>query len=87
MSSDEGGIDAATAILVRGCLGGIGLAVVFLLISGTTYLALSALSAPRNLLILFTIASGPVIGSVAVLLVLLRRLKPKLGSRSATERN
>lgn len=87
MSSDNSSIDAATAILLRGCLGGVGLAVVFLVISGVTFLVLSAVTAPRNLMILFSVASGPVIGSGAALLLVLRRLSREQGTSRQIEHN
>lgn len=59
--------------LWRGCLGGIGMALLFLLISAITYVALNDSGLTYNLVLLLTIASGPVIGTCGVLGVLYLR--------------
>ena len=79
--SDAKGL-VATA-LWKGCLGGLGLGVVFLLISGLTYLALSGMRLGHNILLLLTIASGPVLGTSILLAVLL--LHSTRRHRRATE--
>jgi uncharacterized membrane protein len=61
--------------LGKGCLAGLALAVGFLVISGLVYLVLSLASLPRNILLLVSIASGPILGNVIVLIVFLLRSK------------
>ena len=67
-------------VLVRGCLAGLLLAFGFLAISGLTFLLLSALGLPPNLTLLITIFSGPMIGGIGVIALLISgRLLPLLG--------
>ncbi|GEM_PF-3061144 len=61
--------------LGKGCLAGIGLAVGFLAISGLVYLALSLTGLPRNIVLLVSLASGPILGNLIVLIVFLSRSK------------
>lgn len=85
MSKDTQGIDAATAILVRGYLSGTALAVTFLLISDLTFMLLSALDAPRNLLKLVSLASGPIIGSAGAVWVIMRWISRRSSSGARTD--
>jgi hypothetical protein len=52
-----------TTGLWKGCLGGIGLAVVFFIISLAVFLILSQTALPPNIILFITIASGPIIGT------------------------
>ncbi len=58
----------ADTVLMKGCLGGVALAVVFLLIGGIMYLLLSRVHLPRNIVLLISIASGPLLG-LALLMI------------------
>lgn len=67
--------------LGKGCLAGLGLALVFIVISGTVYLILSSFDLPRNLLLLFSIASGPIIGNlIAITIFVIRSRQIKKNS-------
>lgn len=57
----------ATA-LWKGCLGGVGIALVFLIISGAAYLLLSQLALPQNLVLFVAILSGPLLGTIGLIL-------------------
>jgi hypothetical protein len=77
---EEIGADAAlvarqvvTNSLGKGCLAGLGLAAIFVVISGVVYLLLSSFDLPRNLLLLFSIASGPIVGNVIVVFIFVIR--------------
>lgn len=61
--------------LGKGCLAGLVLAAGFLVISGVVYLLLSPIGLPRNILLLISIASGPILGNLIVLIVFLIRSK------------
>lgn len=62
-----------TNSLGKGCLAGLGLAAIFVVISGAVYLLLSSLDLPRNLLLLFSIASGPIVGNVIIVFIFVIR--------------
>jgi hypothetical protein len=70
MSNNVNPAGVVSAGLGKGCLAGLGLALLFFLISGGVYLALGAFSLERNIRLLFTFLSGPVIGTVLVVVVL-----------------
>lgn len=59
----------------KGCLAGLGLLVLFVLISGLTYLALLPLGLSENVHLLFTIATGPIVGTALGLLIAWRILR------------
>ena len=59
------------ATLGKGCLAGLGLAGVFFVISSLMYLILSGVGLPHNILLLLTIASGPILGTGIAFTVLL----------------
>ena len=63
---------AASIGVLKGCLGGIALALVFLGISGGTYLIMSAVNAPSSVTLLISIGSGPIIGTFLLTLYSLR---------------
>lgn len=71
-SDPESGIDAATAILWKGCLGGAGLATLFLVISSATYLVLSNTGLDRQAVLGLSVASGPLVGSLVAIALYLR---------------
>ncbi|HEC23318.1 MAG TPA: hypothetical protein ENI95_10425 [Chloroflexi bacterium] len=75
--------------LGRGCLGGLGLALLFLVISGLMYLLLPLTGLPQNVVLLLAVASGPVIGTAIALTVFLIRASrmyvPSGGEDEATE--
>lgn len=66
-------MDKLTPIMGKGCLAGFGLVVIFFVISGLAYLAISQFDLPQNLVLLVTVASGPIIGTLGTLAVLLLR--------------
>jgi hypothetical protein len=66
--------------LAKGCLGGLGLTVVFLAISAAVYLLLIQSGLQLMLVLLLTILSGPVIGTGGLLLFLYRRSTKQLKS-------
>lgn len=79
-------MDVVRAALWKGCLGGLGLAVLFLVISGLTYLFLSQTSTPYNLVLLLSIASGPIIGTGGLLAILyFRALRAQRASAATDE--
>lgn len=53
----------------RGCLLGLGLFLLFILIGGLVYLVLLAFDLPENIRMLIAIATGPIVGTVIGLLV------------------
>jgi hypothetical protein len=53
----------------KGCLVGVGLAVGFFLISGLVYLLLGPFGLERNIRLLITVLSGPVLGTGLTLIV------------------
>ncbi len=72
-------MDIVTTGLWKGCLGGIGLAIVFFIISGLTYLILIQVGLPRNIVLFITVASGPIIGTLGLAAVLLIRARASAG--------
>jgi hypothetical protein len=56
-----------TAVLWKGCLGGIGLTALFFVISGSAYFILSSMDVPRNLLLFGSIGSGPICGTFVLI--------------------
>lgn len=60
--------NASLVILGKGCLGGLALAVVFLGISGTAYLLMGMTDAPRRIALLVSVASGPILGTVLLII-------------------
>lgn len=60
--------NASLAILWKGCLGGVGLTAVFLGISAFTYFVMGFIDAPRNIVLLVSIASGPIIGTILLII-------------------
>ena len=74
-------MDMVRSALWRGCLGGIGMTLMFFLISGVTYLALNQSGLTYNLVLLLSVASGPVIGTCGLLGVLYLRAMRAQSSR------
>jgi hypothetical protein len=72
------------ALLLKGCMGGAGLGVTLLLIGGGIYFVLSVIGMPHNLVLLLSIASGPVIGTLLAAVYALMRpsAQPPLDSTS-----
>ena len=64
-------MNTVTTGLWKGCLGGVGLAILFFILSGLTYLILSRTGLPPNIVLFVTIASGPIIGTFGFAGVLL----------------
>jgi hypothetical protein len=60
--------NASLSILWKGCLGGLALVGLFLGVSGIAYLLMVMINAPRNVLLLVSIASGPLVGTVLLIL-------------------
>ncbi|MGF1507006.1 MAG: hypothetical protein GYB64_00805 [Chloroflexi bacterium] len=68
--------NAGTVVAVglgKGCLAGLGLAVLFLVVSALTYALLGLFDLPVNIRLLLTFLSGPVLGTVGVIIVLYMR--------------
>jgi hypothetical protein len=63
-------MDGIAPTLGKGCLAGLGLAVLFVAISGLAYLVLSQFDVPPNIVLLISIASGPTTGTMGTLVVL-----------------
>lgn len=59
--------------LLKGCLGGLGLVIIFFVIGGLTYLLLGTTTLSRNVILVLSILSGPVIGTFGLLLPLYLR--------------
>ena len=62
-----------TAALWKGCLGGIGLVLVFFAISGIAYLILSLAGLPQRTILFVSVGSGPIIGTLGFSTILLVR--------------
>jgi hypothetical protein len=79
MSNDrpdyQAGMPVVAQSLGKGCLGGLGAAVVFLLSGGAVYLLLSVMGLPENIVLFIAIASGPIIGTVIVSAYVLTRAR------------
>ena len=55
-------MDTVTTGLLKGCLAGLGLVVVFFAISGLTYLVLNLIGLPHRMVLFLSIGSGPIVG-------------------------
>lgn len=64
-------MSTVTTGLWKGCLGGIGLAIVFFIISVLTLLIVSQTDLPPGIVLFIAIASGPIIGTLGFAAVLL----------------
>lgn len=73
MSEESPGLQAVSAGLGKGCLVGLGLAVLFLVIGGVLYLLLSLTGLAQNLTLLIAIAGGPILGTSAALIIFWQR--------------
>ena len=73
MSNDANPMGVVSAGLGKGCLAGLGLAVGFFAISGLVYLLLGPFGLERNIRLLLTIVSGPILGTLAVVVIFLQR--------------
>ncbi len=73
MSSNPRRAQIVAGALGKGCLGGIGLALAFLALSAATYGLLATLGLPYNLVLLLSVASGPILGTALLLVVAYRR--------------
>jgi hypothetical protein len=71
----QAGLPLVAQSMGKGCLGGVGAAVVFLLSGGAVYLILSVLGLPENIVLFLAIASGPIIGTVIVAAYVLSRAR------------
>jgi hypothetical protein len=78
-------MDVVRTGLWKGCLGGLGLVIVFFIISGLTYLLLSQAGLSNGMTIVLSIASGPIIGTLGVLLPLYLRARRALQSDSTID--
>ncbi len=70
---------AVSSALGKGCLAGIGLALMFFAISLLTYLLTGLLSLPHHIRLLIATASGPVVGTLMITVLawnLSQRSKP-----------
>jgi hypothetical protein len=66
-------MDTLTPALAKGCLAGLGLVVLFAAIGGLAYLLLTVAGLPQNIVLLIAIASGPILGTVGLLVVVWQR--------------
>jgi hypothetical protein len=73
-------MNTVTTGLWKGCLGGIGLAIVFFIISGMTYLILSKTGLSSNVVLFIAIASGPIIGTFGLAAILWLRARTRMGT-------
>jgi nitrate reductase gamma subunit len=80
------GLSVVGQSLGKGCLGGLGAALVFLLVGGAVYLVLSAFGLPENIVLFLAIASGPIIGTVIVAAIVLLRARRAI-AESAEQHN
>lgn len=78
-------MDVVRAGLVKGCLGGLAMVVVFFVISGLTYWLLSQTSLSREVVLVLAIASGPAIGTAGVLGPIYIRARRALNAPSTTD--
>ena len=76
MNSDTSSV--VRAGLLKGCLGGLGLVVVFFAISGLTYLLLVGTEISHNVVLVLSIVSGPAIGTFGLLLPLYLRARRQI---------
>ena len=56
--------NASLSILWKGCLGGVALTATFFGVSGLMYLLMQMTEAPRNIVLLVSIGSGPLVGTI-----------------------
>ena len=79
MSNDkidyQAGMSVVAQSLGKGCLGGIGAAILFLAVGGLAYFGLSAFGLPENIVLFVAIASGPIIGTALVAIIVLWRAR------------
>ncbi|MBN1310423.1 MAG: hypothetical protein JXB30_03315 [Anaerolineae bacterium] len=69
-------MDTVATGLLKGCLAGLGLALIFFAISGLTYLTLNLTGMPNRLVLFIAIGSGPIVGTLGICVVLwLRALR------------
>jgi len=61
--------------LLKGCLGGIGLSIVFMVISGATYLLLAQTALSLNIRLFFGILAGPLLGTIGLLAIVFIRAR------------
>lgn len=73
MSNEANPMGVVSTALGKGCLAGLGLAAGFFAISGLVYLLLGPLGLEANIRLLLTLLSGPILGTVAVVIVFLQR--------------
>ncbi len=78
-------MDVVRTGLWKGCLGGLGLVIVFFIISGLTYLVLSQAGLSSGVTLVVSIVSGPIIGTLGVLLPIYLRARRGLRSDSKTD--
>lgn len=78
-------MDVVRTGLWKGCLGGIGLVIVFFIISGLTYLVLSQTQLSHGMALVLSIVSGPIIGTLGVLVPLYLRARRALRSNTAID--
>ncbi len=71
-------MDVVRTGLWKGCLGGLGLVIVFFIISGLTYLLLSLARLSSGVILVVSIVSGPIIGTLGVLVPLYLRARRAL---------
>ena len=69
MSNNPDPASAVATGVGRGWLLGLGLFLLFALISGLVYLALQPFDLPENIHMLIAIATGPIVGTVIGLLI------------------
>ncbi|NDJ51839.1 MAG: hypothetical protein GYB68_02000 [Chloroflexi bacterium] len=61
--------------VAQGCLVGLGMTLGFGLLGVMTYFALSLLGLPTNIALVIAIPIGPIVGTLAIVVVMLRRSK------------
>ncbi len=88
---DNRAAKAVTSGLAKGCLLGVGMAVLFAAIGGLLYLGAGLTGMPERIVMLIAIAGGPILGTVVVFFILLRRARKASqvndeGSHETTDR-
>ena len=63
-------MDTVATGLLKGCLAGIGLVLIFFAISGLTYLTLNLTGMAHRLVLFLSIGSGPIVGTLGICIVL-----------------
>lgn len=73
-------MDVVRTALAKGCLGGLGMAIVYIILGGALYLMLAQTALPQSLVMIISIAGGPVIGTAGALAILYVRARNTHGN-------